>query len=219
MKAALLALPPLLAGAALLAQGPAPETPRAQTGAMGAPDARLSRTGEWTVDPMHSSIGFEIEHAGISKVRGRFDKFSGEITDDQSDLTKAKVTFTAQADSIDTNVPPRDDHLRSKEFFDVARYPEFKFESTRIERRRSGYEAFGDLTMHGVTRPVKVPFEMYGPVRDGMGAIRRGIVAKPFTIDRRDFGISWQQTIPTGKLLSDTVEVTFSLEAVPKAAQ
>ncbi len=201
-------------GAGLALRGPAPFEPRSLQGA----STGLSRTGEWTVDPMHSNVGFEIEHVGISKVRGRFDKFSGEIADDDKDLSRAKVSFTADVSSIDTMVPPRDEHLKSPDFFDVARYPELKFESARIERRARGYAAVGNLTMHGITRPVTIPFRMTGPVKDNFGAVRRGILADPFTIDRRDFGVSWQQTLPNGgKALGDTVTIVISLEAVPKA--
>lgn len=168
---------------------------------------------------MHSSIGFEIEHVGISKVRGRFNQFTGAITDDDKDVSRAKVSFTAQVASIDTAVPPRDEHLRSPEFFDVERHPTLKFESTKVERWGRGYRAMGNLTMHGITRPVTIPFRMNGPVKDNFGAVRRGIVGDPFTIDRRDFGVSWQQTLPNGKkMLGDTVTILIALEATPKGA-
>ena len=214
LSLAALALAAALGTGAVL-RGPAPFEPRTMTGAQ----TGLSRTGEWTVDPMHSSVGFEIEHVGISKVRGRFNRFAGTITDDDKDIARAKVSFTAETASIDTMITPRDEHLRSAEFFDVERYPELKFESTKVERWGRGYRAVGNLTMHGVTRPVTIPFRMYGPVKDGMGAVRRGIVADPFNIDRRDFGVSWQQTLPNGKkALGDTVTILLSLEATPKGA-
>ncbi|RYG63526.1 polyisoprenoid-binding protein, partial [bacterium] len=172
--------------------------------------------GEWTIDPMHSSLGFAIDHVGISKVYGRFSEFAGSLFDDEKDVSKARVAFTVQAGSIDTAVPPRDTHLRGPDFFDVARYPEIKFESTKVERRAPGYRVTGNLTMHGVTRPVTIPLKLTGPVRDNFGAVRRGFASVNFSIDRRDYGVSWQQMLPGGgKTLGERVEIAITMEATP----
>ncbi len=166
------------------------------------------KSGSFTIDPMHTSIGFEIGHLGISRVQGRFDKFSGKLFADSSDPSKSSVEFTAQTDSVDTNVAPRDADLRSPNFFDVAKFPELTFKSTHIANRGRGYVADGDLTIKGVTRSVSIPFTAFGPVKDPFGGTRVGIVSQPILVHRHEFGMNADMGP-----VSDDVTVRLSLEA------
>src|SRR3954468_12772703 len=110
---------------------------------------------EWTIDPSHASAQFSIKHMMVSSVRGNFQKLSGNVNLDEKDLTKSSVDVTLDATSIDTREPKRDAHLKSPDFFDVAKYPTLNFKSTKIEKGASGgYLVTGDFTMHGVTHPV-----------------------------------------------------------------
>lgn len=178
--------------------------------------------GSFTVDPMHTSIGFEIGHMGISKIQGRFNKHAGRLVVDQKDPSRSSVEFTIQTESIDTAVAPRDGHLRTADFFDVAKYPELIFKSTRIRKAGRGYVAEGDLTLKGVTRKISIPFKAYGPIADAQsGSQRIGIVADPITINRRDYGINYGQNMPSGKpAIDNDVTIKLALEAtLEKAAK
>jgi polyisoprenoid-binding protein YceI len=163
--------------------------------------------GSYTVDPMHTSVGFEISHLGLSHVQGRFEKVSGHIQADPKDLKNSKVNFTIQADSVNTSVPPRDADLRSPNFFNVASFPEINFVSTHIKKKGAGYIAEGDLTMHGVTKTVSIPFKQYGPIKDPWGGTRSGIIADPIVIDRQAYGMNFD--VP---MVGAEVTVRISLE-------
>lgn len=165
----------------------------------------------FTVDAAHTSIGFEIGHLNIASVQGRFNKFAGEINFDETDLTKSTVNFTIQANSVDTNVAPRDTHLRSADFFDVEKYPELSFKSRSVTKREGGYTVAGDLTMRGVTKPVSINFRSYGPIKDPWGNNRIGVIAEPLVLKRDEFGI----TYGPGTIGND-VTVRLSLEATEK---
>lgn len=170
--------------------------------------------GEYTIDPAHTSVGFDVGHFGLSRVQGRFNKLSGSLQIDAKDLTKSSVKVVIEAASIDTNVAPRDNHLRSADFFEVEKYPEIRFESTRIKRKGNGYVADGNLTMKGVSKPVSIEFRQYGPIKDPWGATRIGVVAEPLTLRRTDFGINYDTST-----VSDDVVVRLSLEATEKRAE
>lgn len=176
----------------------------------------LQAPGEYTVDPMHTSVGFDIGHLGLSRVQGRFTDVSGKLHVDPKHLDQDSVTFRIGTDSVDTAVAPRNAHLKTKDFFDVATYPEITFASRRIAKKGHGYIAYGDLTMHGVTKPVEIPFKAYGPAPVGaeMGGVRVGIVSDPFTLDRMDFGIPYDQKLPDGSpAVSHDVDIRLSMEA------
>src|SRR5690242_16413305 len=113
-----------------------------------------SAADDYAVDLAHSSITFMIQHLGISFVHGRFNDFSGQFTIDKEDPAKSSFTMTIKADSVDTNIKKRDDHLRAPEFFDVQKYPEMSFKSTSVKPMEGGYKVAGDFTMHGVTKPL-----------------------------------------------------------------
>jgi polyisoprenoid-binding protein YceI len=177
----------------------------------------FAQPASYTIDPMHGTISFEITHLGISKVHGRFNKFGGKIREDAEDVGKSSVEFTAQVDSLDTALAMRDEHLEGSEFFDVARYPEMTFKSTRVARAGDGYVVTGDLTIKGQTKPVSIPFKHYGPLSlKGVGdeSTRVGIIAEPITIKRSDFGVGKDIRLPDGtEGASDEVTVRISLEA------
>lgn len=176
--------------------------------------------GVYTIDPAHSSIGFSIRHLMLSVVTGRFDDFSGSIRIDGDDVTKSSVEFTAKVASIDTDVPKRDEHLRSADFFEVEKYPEMTFRSTRVERAGDGYVAHGKLTLKGVTKEIAIPFTLFGAIQDPWGGTRIGVDAST-TLDRQDYGITWNAQLEGGGVsVGNEVDVHLAVEAVkqePKA--
>ena len=174
--------------------------------------------GEYKIDPMHSIVGFAIRHLEINWVEGRFKDFTGTIRYDDADMTKSAVEFTAKVESIDTGVEPRDKHLRTADFFEVEKYPEMTFKSTRVERKgKQGGVLHGDLTLKGVTRQVSLPFTITGAVKDPWGNTRFGVNAKT-TINRRDYGITWGKTMEGGGLdVGNEVTINLQLEALKPA--
>jgi polyisoprenoid-binding protein YceI len=187
-------------------------------------DARIAYAlvpgGAYQIDPAHSLIGFAVRHLEINWVEGRFKDFKGTINFDAKDVTKSSVEFTAQVASIDTEVEARDKHLRSADFFEVEKYPEMTFRSTRVERKGKAYVLHGDLTLKGVTKPVAIPFTMTGAVKDPWGNTRFGIDAKT-KINRRDFRINYGNAFVGGLDVGNEVEISLRLEVVqpaPKAA-
>src|SRR5438552_4083366 len=130
----------------------------------------LGTTGRWDIDPIHSSAGFTVRHLVISKVRGRFRRWSGSLTLDDARPENSRVEIRIETASIDTDEPKRDDHLRSADFFDAERYPEIVFLGTHIEKDgKDRYQVTGDLTIAGVTRPVRLEVESLGRQKDPWG--------------------------------------------------
>jgi len=174
--------------------------------------------GEYKLDPAHSVIGFAIRHLEIAWVEGRFKDFTGTIRYDDKDITKSSVEFTAKVASIDTGVEARDKHLRNADFFEVEKYPEMTFKSTRVERRGDDkFVLHGDLTLKGVTRPVALPFTVTGAVKDPWGNTRFGVEART-KINRRDFGVNYSRALEGGGLVvADEVTINLHLEAVQPA--
>ncbi len=174
--------------------------------------------GEYKIDPAHSVIGFAVRHLEINWVEGRFKDFSGTIRYDEKDVTKSSVEFTAKVESVDTEVEARDKHLRTADFFDAEKYPEMTFKSTRVERKgKDGYVLHGDLTLKGVTKPVALPFNITGAVKDPWGNTRFGVEAKT-KINRRDFGINYGSAFAGGGLdVGNEVAINLRLEAVQPA--
>jgi len=174
-------------------------------------------SGDYKVDASHSVIGFSIKHFEISFVRGRFKDFASSIHYDASDVTKSTVEFTAKVESIDTGVGGRDNHLRSADFFDVAKFPEMTFKSTMVEKKGKGYVMDGDFTLRGVTKPISFPFNVLGAVKDNRGNVRFGVAAET-KINRRDYGITWGAKMANGGLnVADEVNIELQLEAVKAA--
>lgn len=173
----------------------------------------------WNVDPTHTGIHFSVRHMVVAKVRGRFSKYSVDLKLDGEDLTQSTVTATIDAASIDTGTAQRDDHLRSPDFFDAEKYPELRFQSTRIERvSDEQYRLVGNLTIRDTTREVTFDVEYGGRAKDPWGNERAGFFAKG-SIDRKDFGLGWNQVLETGGVLvGDKVELELELEAIKASA-
>jgi len=168
----------------------------------------------YTIDAVHSSIAFSIQHLVINHVHGNFTEVSGNILYDEADITKSSVGVTLQASSINTNNANRDKDLRSANFFDVEKYPTITFKSTRIEKQEGGWVCVGTLTMHGVSKEIAVPFTITGKIKDPWGKTRIGIEGE-LTLNRQDFGISWNKMMEGGGLvIANKVKVTLNVEAV-----
>ncbi len=173
-------------------------------------------TTKWVLDPSHSEVTFKVKHMMISNVSGQFNKFDATVETEGEDFMTAKVTFTAATDSISTNNEQRDGHLKSPDFFDVANYPELKFVATKYENvdNDGSYDIYGDLTLHGVTKNVKLEAEFGGVIKDPWGNTRAGIVVSG-KINRKDFGLSFHAVTEAGNVvLSDEVRVHVGLEFV-----
>jgi polyisoprenoid-binding protein YceI len=178
------------------------------------PLAALAAT--WTIDPEHSSVGFKVRHLMVSNVKGNFEKYSGTVIIDDKDITRSKVEVSIDTNSINTNVQKRDAHLRSADFFEVAKYPAMTFVSKKVAKAGKGrLRITGDLTLHGVTRSVVL--DVLGPsaeVRDVWGNIRRGAAATT-RISRKDFGLTWNQVLEAGKVaVGDEVDISLEIEMI-----
>jgi polyisoprenoid-binding protein YceI len=176
-------------------------------------------TTTWNIDPSHSTVGFSIRHMVFSKVRGRFLKLTGAIQLDD-DLAKSWVEVTIDAASIDTGTAQRDNHLRSADFFDVERFPELRFRSNRVEDLGEGrLRVVGELTIRDHTREVALDVEPAGRGMDPWGNERIGYVATA-SIDRKDFGLKWNQLLEAGGVLvGDRVDIELDVQAVNTAAR
>jgi len=174
----------------------------------------------WNVDPGHSELGFRVRHMMVSSTRGRFDRFSGKLELDEEDVTRSKVEIEIDAASVNTNLPTRDEHLRSPDFLDVARFPKLTFRSTRVELRGGELVVTGDLTLHGVTRQVTLRAPaLTSPVRDPWGNLRAGTRASA-VLSRKDFGLTWNVALEAGGLaVGDEVELTLEVEFTRPAAK
>jgi polyisoprenoid-binding protein YceI len=179
-----------------------------------------SKPTQWNIDPAHSAAHFSVRHLMISNVRGEFGKLSGSALVNSADHTKSSVEITIDAASINTREPQRDEHLRSADFLDVAKYPTLTFRSKRIEPL--GPEEFkvtGDLTIHGATK--EVTFDIEGPtppVKDPWGNIRAGITASA-KINRKEFGVAFNALTETGGVVvGDEVKITIEAELIQQAS-
>ena len=172
----------------------------------------------WNIDPDHSNFGFKIKHLMVSNVKGNFEKYSGIVEINDKDMTKSKVEVTIDTNSVNTNVKKRDDHLRSADFFDVAKYPTITFVSKKVTVvGPDKLKVTGDFTLHGVTKEVVLDLE--GPTaesKDPWGNIRKGATATT-KINRKDYGLMWNQALETGGVLvGDEVDITLEVEMIKK---
>ena len=175
-------------------------------------------TAAFTIDPVHSTIGFSVRHLMITNVHGEFTKFKATVHFDPENLDDCAVEALIQADSIHTGNPKRDEHLCSRDFFDTANHPRLIYRSTRFYRNHEGGLLIdGDLTVRGRTRPVTLVVNGPTPaVKDPWGAERIGLAAKG-RINRHDFGIDWNQRLEGGGvLIGREVELTLDLSLVRK---
>jgi polyisoprenoid-binding protein YceI len=163
----------------------------------------------WTIDPSHSNVTFTIRHF-FSKVTGSFSKFSGAVVYDPANPAASSAKAEIDASSITTANERRDGHLKSPDFFDVAKYPTLSFESTKVTADGSKLKIEGNLTMHGVTKPVTLEGEFLG-AGPAMGGQRAGFEAAT-KVDRKDFGIIWNKVVDQGSMLGDDVEIRLAIE-------
>jgi len=179
-----------------------------------APLAALAEPQSWSIDPAHSQTTFSVRHMVISTVRGAFQKTNGTVRIDDADLSRSTVEATIDAGSIDTRVEQRDNHLRSPDFFDVAKFPNITFKSTKVEKAGPGkLKVTGDLTIHGVTKSVVLDVD--GPteaIKDGKG-LRRGLTATT-SINRQDYGLKWNKMVEAGPIVGDEVKIEIEAEIV-----
>ena len=171
----------------------------------------------WTVDKSHSTATFKVRHMMANMV-GQFRDFDGNINIDRTNPAKSSVEFTIQTASIDTGNPKRDDHLRTPDFFDAAKFPTISFKSTAVAKKsESEYAVTGDLTMHGVTKRVTLPVTFLGFGKTARGE-KAGFEIET-TVNRKDYGIVWNKTLDEGGLLlGEDVKVTINLEVDRKIA-
>lgn len=170
-------------------------------------------SGTWEIDPVHSEVAFVIRHMMVSKVRGRFDRFTGTIVTGTKP-SDSSATATVELGSINTNNAQRDGHIRTADFFDVDNHPTMSFVSTGVRSVGSRFRATGDLTIRGVTRPIELVVELNGISADPYGGTRIGLSAKG-EINRHDFGVSYNGPIPGGgAVLGDRVTIELEVEAV-----
>jgi polyisoprenoid-binding protein YceI len=169
----------------------------------------------YAIDPAHSEINFSIKHMAISTVRGRFAIKSGSIVFDAKDAAKSSVIAVIDVTTVDTGVAQRDGHLKSPDFFDTTKFPTATFTSSSVKRAGTGYEVTGELTLHGVTKPVTLHLDTPSKEQIGMdGKPHRGFSATT-TLHRQDFGLTWNGPLKSGdNVLGDDVPMTFDIEAV-----
>lgn len=168
----------------------------------------------YTIDSVHSQVHFTVPHLMMFKVRGNFDNFNGSVEVDTANQTLTKTSATVDAASIDTDNEKRDKHLRSADFFDVAKYPEMTFVSKKISGSGDAITVTGDLTIRGVTREVVLTGAYLGQTKDPQGNSRTGFEASG-KIDRRDFGLTWNKALEAGGVVvGDEVEIGLEVAAV-----
>jgi polyisoprenoid-binding protein YceI len=171
----------------------------------------------YQIDPAHSNATFSVKHMMVATVRGEFTKITGKVTLDEKDLTKSMLEATIDASTVNTREPKRDAHLKSPDFFDVAKFPNLTFKSTKITKAGKGhYKMAGDLTMRGVTKPVTfdvVGFDEENKSPWGTG-VRGGMATA--TVNRKDFGLNWNKPLEKagGMLVGDNVDITLDVELI-----
>lgn len=173
---------------------------------------------KWIIDPTHSEVHFKIKHLVISTVTGSFRKFEGEVEADEEDLSDAKIRFSADIDSIDTNQEQRDTHLKSGDFFEAEKFPKLTFESTSFEKQsESDYILKGNLTIRDITKPIEFNVEYGGGTVDLYGQTKAGfdVTGK---INRKQFGLKWNAVTEAGGLVvSDDVKLIGSIQVIKQA--
>lgn len=162
----------------------------------------------YTIDPVHSSISFMISHVGISNIHGRFNAFSGKITTDQADPTKSSFALSIPIKSIDTNNVKRDEHLRAPDYFNAKQFPTMSFQSTNVKAVEGGYDVTGDLTLHGITKPVSFTLKGGDKIVEFPKRTKRIGLVSTLSIRRSDFGVNAEL-----KSLGDEIPIFIGIEA------
>jgi polyisoprenoid-binding protein YceI len=169
----------------------------------------------WSIDKVHSKVGFSVAHMGVSESEGKFNDFDGAVVSKADDFNGAEVTFTAKTASVDTDNERRDGHLKSADFFDAEKYPDIAFKGNLV-KEGGKYKLKGDFTMHGVTKKVEFDVTYGGTVETGRG--KKAGFKLNGKINRQDYGLVWSNKLPGGELaVGDEVEITAKIEADKKA--
>jgi polyisoprenoid-binding protein YceI len=174
----------------------------------------------WDLDSAHTKAAFTVKHMMVTNVRGTFDKVSGSVTLDEANPAKSAVNATIEAASIMTGVEKRDGHLKSPDFFDVAKYPTITFASTGVTKAGDQYKVQGNLTMHGVTKPVTLTTTVTPAIKDPFGPGQRRGVEATGKVSRKDFGLLWNKAIEGGGVVvGDEIAITIDAELVTHATK
>ena len=183
------------------------------------PALALAATTGWNIDASHSQVGFAVKHLVISNVRGEFGAYQGKLFLDEADVTKSTVNATIDVNSLNTKVADRDAHLKSADFFDVAKYPTMTFKSTKVAKAgKDQLKVTGDLTLHGVTKPVVLDVSTSAEVKGMYGETRRAFAATT-KIDRKDYGLTWNKALETGGVVvGEEVAIEVNIELIKRAA-
>ena len=182
--------------------------------------ADAAYAAQYNIDPDHSTVGFKIKHLAISTVSGVFTVFNGKVKFDPSAISSSSVEAVIQAGSINTQQAKRDEHLRSADFFDAVKFPEMRFVSRSVkEISTNSFDVTGDLTMHGITKPVTLAVTYQGDVKDPWGNQRAAFSATT-QLRRKDYGIAYNAATETGTLLvGDEVSINLDIECVRPVPQ
>ncbi len=174
-------------------------------------------TSKWVLDPTHSEVHFKVKHLVISTVTGTFKNFEGSLESETEDFTGAKVNFSLDVDSIDTNQSDRDGHLKSADFFDAATYPAITFQSTSFEKSGDEYTLAGDLTIKDVTKPVTLAVEYGGKATDFYGNEKAGFEVTG-KINRKEFGLTWSAVTEAGSIVvGDDIKLIINVQFAKQA--
>jgi polyisoprenoid-binding protein YceI len=172
-----------------------------------------TRMTTWTIDPAHSMLEFAVKHMMFTTVKGRFGDFSGTFAFDPRNVDDSSVEVTIQTASIDTGIGARDAHLRSADFFDVARYPTAAFRGTGVEGDGERFVIEGELTIKGITRPISLEAEYQGRGVNPSGVEVAGFEARG-RLNRKDFGLNWNQALESGGVLvGDEIKIAITVQA------
>ena len=171
----------------------------------------IADTTEWVLDGSHSRVGFSVSHLVVSSVSGRFKQVSGKVALDEANLVKSQVDISIKVDSIDTDEPKRDEHLKSPDFFDAKKFPTIAFKSNKIAKASGNkYKLTGDLTLHGVSKPITLDAVMSEPIKNPWGKMVRGVKLTG-KLNRVEYGLKWNKALETGGVVVGE-EVTLDIQ-------
>jgi polyisoprenoid-binding protein YceI len=179
----------------------------------------MATATKWVIDPTHSEVQFKVKHLVISTVSGFFRSFEGALETETDDFEGAAISFAINIDSVDTNQTQRDEHLKSPDFFDAAKYPQMTFKSTSFKKTGEDdeYELAGDLTIKGVTKSVKLAAEFGGSTTDFYGNVKAGFEVSG-KISRKEFGLTWDAVTEAGSIVvGDDIKMTINVQFVKQA--
>ncbi len=178
----------------------------------------MSQKTKWAIDPTHTEIGFKVKHMMFTNVSGKITKYDATVETDGDQFTTDNIDFKADIDSITTGNADRDAHLLSPDFFDAAQFPALEFKASSFTKKdESDYELTGDLSLHGVTKTVKLPVEFGGLMKDPWGNLKAGFTIET-KINRKDWGLTWNAALDAGGVLvSDEVRIIADIQLVKQA--